>query len=83
MKEWLERASKEEALALADKVGTSLGVLRQIAGGYRTGGVASTNPDTAAAIEKAAKKFPQLPQLTRGDLCVACSKCEYFKGCKK
>lgn len=83
MKEWLMKATKAEALSLAEKAGTSIGVLRQIAGGYRTDGVASTTPETAKAIEKAAAKLPNLPELKRGDLCVACGKCEFYKESQK
>lgn len=80
MKDWLAKATKEEAEKLAKLANTSLGVLRQIAGGYRTSGVASTTPETARAIEQAAKKLPVDVVLERGDLCVACGKCEYYKG---
>jgi len=83
MKEWLLKARKEEALKLAKLAGTSLGVLRQIGGGYRTEGRASTTPETARALELAAKKLPHLPELPRGELCQACGKCEYYKGAKK
>lgn len=83
MKLWLSKATKDEAIKLAAMAGTSLGVLRQIAGGYRTGGVASTTPATAKAIEKAAAQFGHLPELKRGDLCIACGKCEYYREANK
>lgn len=80
MREWLAEATKEQAVQLAQLAKTSLGVLRQIAGGYRTEGEARTTPETARAIEKASKAFPELPVVLRGDLCPACKACEFYKG---
>ena len=79
MRQWLSFATREEALLLAKRAKTSLGVLRQIAGGYRTGGAASTTPEAARRIEIASKSVTPDMVIPREALCQACAKCEYLK----
>lgn len=80
LKRWFGLANPQEKEALAKGAETTIGTLRQAAGGYREG---SMKAESAAKIEAAAKKIrnknPTLPELTRGDLCTACAECQYFK----
>lgn len=81
LKEWLSLATPAEREKLAKEAQTSVGTLRQIAGGYRTDGVVSATPESARRIEFASKKIKNanLPELRREDLCLACKNCEYPK----
>lgn len=82
LKTWLATATVPERNKLVRLAGTTLGALRQAAGGYRNKGKVSTTPDFARRIEQAAVKVHRegLPEIKRADLCIACSKCEYAKG---
>jgi hypothetical protein len=85
MRTWLANAKKAEVEKLVKAAKTSLGNLRQIAGGYRTEGVARTTPEVARLIDIATHKLARegLPPILREELCPACSQCEYQKLCKE
>ena len=85
MRTWLANAKKAEVEKLVKMAKTSLGTLRQIAGGYRTEGEARTTPEKARAVEIATHKLSRegLAPVLRGELCPACSQCEYQKLCKE
>jgi len=72
----IARADEKEALAVA--AGTTVGYLRQAAGGYRD---YSMKAGLAQRIETAAtvlrKENPALPELKQTDLCADCSACKY------
>lgn len=82
---WMHTASVEEREALADLAGTTVGTLNQIAGGYRTGGVAAVRSGLARKLEKAAivlnKRNKALPMLLRTDLSPECRECEFAQKC--
>lgn len=82
---WLGAATRIELDKLAKYSGRTVGTLRQVAGGYRTGGRACATPEVARDIELAAAKLHRkgLPVVTRGDLCSACARCEYLRQAKK
>lgn len=84
MREWLHSATRAELDRLAKLAKTTIGTIRQIAGGYRTEGEARATPDLARNIELAAVKVHRegLPSLAREDLCPACAKCEYLRAAK-
>lgn len=84
MREWLEQATREELDKLARYAKTTVGTIRQIAGGYRTEGEARTIPELARSIELASVKLARdgLPVILRDDLCPACAKCEYCKAAR-
>lgn len=85
LRTWLDQATKPQAERLAKLSKTSLGTLRQIAGGYRTDGEARTTPEMARNIELASARISALPLIPREALCPACAQCEFSKGktCKK
>ena len=85
LKIWMTAASQDEKVALADLAGTSLGMLSQIAGGYRTKGAAVVRSGLARRLEKAAavlnKRNRTLPGLLRTDLSPECRECEFAQRC--
>lgn len=74
---WAKTHTIAERKTLADKAKLSYAVLMQIAGAYRTNGVVSTTPETAAAIEAASIEMGDT--IKREDLCQACGRCELAK----
>ena len=78
LKEWMAVATSEEKEALAVTAGTTVGYLRQAAGGYRD---YSMKAGLAQRIEAAAADLrganPALPELKQVDLCVDCAGCKY------
>lgn len=87
MKRWLAAARPVERNQLAKFSGTTVGTLRQIAGGYRTRGKLQVSPELARKLEIASirirknSKILPLPVLWRTDLCPACHACEFAKAC--
>ena len=78
LKEWMRISTPEEKEHLADTAGTTVGYLRQAAGGYRD---YSMKAGLAQRIEIAARALrlfnPALPELKQTDLCADCSACKY------
>ncbi len=78
LKEWMRVSSTDEKEVLAIAAGTTVGYLRQAAGGYRE---YSMKAGLAQRIEIAAavlrKENPALPELKQTDLCADCSACKY------
>ena len=85
LKKWMAAATPKERTTLARLAKTSVGNLRQTAGGYRTQGKLSTSPELARRLEIASEKVQRegLGLLSREDLCQACGRCEYAKMAKK
>ena len=85
MREWIASATRTELDRLAKLAKTTVGTVRQIAGGYRTEGEARATPEVARNIELAAIKVYRegLPSLKREDLCPACAQCEFLKDARK
>jgi DNA-binding transcriptional regulator YdaS (Cro superfamily) len=85
LKDWLSQATKEMKDELAILAGTSTSMYRQWVDGRRAisadmaGRLSSASREVAALyLEKhGAVNLPD--SLTRGDLCEACRKCEYFQ----
>lgn len=83
---WMKRATPVDRRNLARKANTSLGTLRQIAGGYRKTNVTA---DLAARIDRGVQAVnhqsivrPRLPEVRRESLCPACASCEFAKQCR-
>lgn len=78
LKEWMRVSTPEEKDFLAKAAGTTVGYLRQAAGGYREysmkAGLAQRIEIAAAALRK---ENPALPELKQTDLCSDCSACKY------
>lgn len=85
LKTWFASASQSEKNALAEGSGTSLGMLYQLAGGYRSGGEASVRAGLARRLEHVAaelkKKNPKLPELWRIDIAPECRGCDFALKC--
>lgn len=77
MKNWMMAATKQEQELLAEKVGTSVGMLRQYSGGHRhaSAETAGRIEEATAVMHKASKG--RLPKVVRTDICGACRKCPY------
>lgn len=81
LKQWLANATTEEREQLADKAGTTVGSLRQLAGSYKG---AKASASMARRIEQAAAALHRkgLPVINREGLCPACKECEFAKACR-
>lgn len=76
---WLAKATPLVKQRLEDMAQTSESMFRQWAAGRRQCSAEKAGLVEAATIE-IAKTIPGAPaSLTRGDMCEACSKCEYFQ----
>lgn len=76
---WLEATTKQMSCLLAELSGTSVAMFRQWIPGRR-----GISADMAGRLVDGMRKLGEdhrtAPDpLTRGDLCDACRKCEYFK----
>ena len=83
MKAWMAAATVGEQELLAERVGTTRGMLYQYAGGHRT-----ASAERAGAIERATHDMHKaskgrLPKIYRTDLSEACLQCEYAQKCLK
>lgn len=78
LKDWIAAATNKELNALAHDAGTTVGTLRQIAGAYRKYSVkAGLARRLEIAAENLRKINPELPTLSRTDLCNDCAVCEF------
>jgi len=83
MKAWMAAATVDEQELLAERVGTTRGMLYQYAGGHRT-----ASAERAGAIERSNAEMHKaskgrLPKIYRTDLSEACLQCEYAQRCLK
>lgn len=81
LKVWMSAATIAEQELLAEKVGTTRGMLFQYAGGHR-----NASADTAGKIEAVSAEMHKaskgrLPKIVRTDLCLACRSCQYAAKC--
>lgn len=81
MKAWMAAATSSEQELLAERVGTTKGMLYQYAGGHRT-----ASAERAGAIERVTAEMHRaskgrLPRIYRTDLAEACLHCEYAQKC--
>lgn len=87
LQSWMQRTTTKQQQRLATLARTTIGNLRQIAGGYRTKGKASTTAELALRIDRASavmkSREPDLPLIPRESLSAACSRCEFAKRCRK
>lgn len=81
MKAWMQAATADEQIALAERIGSSRGMLYQYAGGHRqaSADMAGRIEDATAAMHKASKG--RLPKVVRTDVCAACRSCQYAAKC--
>lgn len=81
MKAWMAAATVDEQVTLAERVGTSRGMLYQYAGGHR-----QASATVGAAIERETKVMAKaskgrLPIVYRTDIVPACRACEFAQKC--
>lgn len=81
MRNWMAAATVAEQELLAERVGTSRGMLYQLAGGHR-----NASAERAQAIERETKLMAKaskgrLPVIYRTDLCEACRSCDFAAKC--
>lgn len=81
MRDWIAAATAEELRTLATRARTTVGTLRQLAGGYRSKGRAVASSELATRIElaTAATARPGLALVKRGDLSSSCAKCDLYR----
>lgn len=82
LKEWMTVTSTNTHARLAKLAKTTVGTLRQIAGGYRNAGKASTTAELARRIEEATAKIEDAAgprRVLREELCTACARCDLAK----
>ena len=83
MKAWMMSASADEQLLLAERVGTTRGMLYQYAGGHRRASAATAGAVERATFEMNKASQGRLPRIYRTDLSEACLQCEYAQRCLK
>lgn len=81
MKAWMASATMDEKKLLAERVGTSVGMLYQWSGGHRqcSSAMAGRIEAVTAQMHKASKG--RLPRVVRTDLSEACRECQYAQKC--
>lgn len=74
-------ATADEQKLLAERVGTTVGMLRQYSGGHRqcSAETAGKIEAVSAAMHKASRG--RLPKILRTDTCAACRACQYAAKC--
>lgn len=87
MREWMDLATAKEKAMLARLAKTSVGQLRQLAGGYRTKSMPRTKAELALRLERASiamnERNDALPILFRERFSAACASCDFLKACRK
>lgn len=81
MRNWMAAATVDEQELLAQRIGTSRGMLYQMAGGHR-----NASAERAQAIERETRLMAKaskgrLPVVYRTDLCEACRSCDFAQRC--
>lgn len=84
LQKWMAAATAEEKKRLAMHAKTTLGALRQAAGGYKTEGKLALTSEFAARIATATAILHRkgLPRIDLGMLSPTCAACKYLKECK-
>lgn len=77
MKSFMTIASRDEQQTLADLVGTSVGHLYQLSGGFRQASADMAGKIDAATFVLHRQTGGRLPHVVRTDLCEACRACPY------
>lgn len=81
LKAWMACATPDEQELLAERVGTSRGMLYQYAGGHREVSAARAGQIETVSKAMARASKGRLPVLYRTDLTQACRDCEYAQRC--
>lgn len=81
MRNWMASATVAEQELLANRIGSSRGMLYQMAGGHR-----NASAERAQAIERETRLMAKaskgrLPVVYRTDLCEACRGCDFAAKC--
>jgi transcriptional regulator with XRE-family HTH domain len=81
LKVWMAAATPDEQELLAERVGTSRGMLYQYAGGHREVSAARAGEIEAATKVMAKASKGRLPVILRTDVTEACRQCSYAQKC--
>lgn len=81
LRAWMAAATTEEQKLLAHRAKTSVGMLRQYAGGFRQASATTAGVIEALTAEMHKLSKGRLPKITRTDLCEACRSCQYAAKC--
>lgn len=77
LKVWMRAATVAEQELLAQRVDTSVGMLRQYAGGHREMSAERAGRVEAVTAEMHKLSKGRLPRIVRTDVCGACRQCPY------
>lgn len=80
LKQWLQKASKNQKAILASYADTSVGNLLQMAYGHRTPS-AEMGAKIVSGVRRMIGKGYAVPAIKRSELVPACAKCEHAKKC--
>lgn len=81
MRAWMSAATPDEQLLLAQKIGTTRGMLYQLSGGHRQASADMAGRIEAATTTMSKASKGRLPILVRTDVCEACRGCSYAAKC--
>ena len=81
MRAWMSAATPDEQLLLAQRIGTSRGMLYQLSGGHRQASADMAGRIEAATAVMAKASKGRLPTIVRTDVCDACRACQYAAEC--
>ena len=81
MRAWMSAATPDEQLLLAQRIGTSRGMLYQLSGGHRQASADMAGRIEAATAVMAKASKGRLPAIVRTDVCEACRQCSYAAKC--
>lgn len=77
MRAWMAAATVPEQELLAEKVGTTRGMLYQLSGGFRQASAEMAGKIESATAEMSRLTRGRLPKVVRTDMCGACRQCPY------
>jgi hypothetical protein len=80
-KAWMNAATPDEQELLAQKIGTTKGMLYQMSGGHRQASAARAGAIESATAEMHKHSKGRLPKIMRTDICEACRGCQYAAKC--
>lgn len=81
LRAWMRAATPDERRLLAERAGTTVGQLNQLAGGHRQASAAAAGDIERVTTEMHKASKGRLPQVLRVDLCTACQMCQYASKC--
>lgn len=81
MRSWMDAATPDEQLLLAERAATTRAHLYQLAGGHRQASADLAGRIEAATTQMSKASKGRLPAVVRTDICSACRACPYAAKC--